>query len=146
MLKPRKSCSRVSAVYIYTNELLAKCNSNKSKQITKKMLELFPKRSNNQFENHPKHNSEKTMTNIIQRAPRGTEKGIKGRPKAPQGSPRRRRDRLETRVVSTFFARPPQGVPTNFTSPTAAPNNLPKVSQMVNQIQKDITRPHLHNT
>ena len=102
------------------------------------MFKLFPKRLTNLFKIIPKHDSEKQR--II---------SSKGRPEAPrreskvaqrcrnwQGSPRRRWNRLETRIVSAFFAHPPQGVPTTFPSPPAAPKSLPKVSQMVNTNNK----------
>ena len=137
MLKPRKSCSRVCAVCIYTNQLVQICDSKESKTNTQVILKLFSKRMNKSFINHPKYVSKKkTKMNIIQRASRATEQGMKYRPKALQGSRRRRQDRLETHIVSSFFAHPLQGVPTTFLIPPAAPKSLPKVSQTANRISK----------
>ena len=109
------------------------------------ILELFPKRSNNQFKNNSKHDSEKQW-----------KISSKGRPEAPESNQRSPKGTARVRKAPPgsswnsdcfrFFADPSQGIPTTFPSPPAAPKSLPKVSQMVNIISKSTTRPHLHNT
>ena len=60
-------------------------------KITKMMLELFPKRSNNSFKNHPKHDSEKQWKISSKgRHRKGNQRSPKGAamvPKAPPGPP-----------------------------------------------------------
>ena len=55
--KPPNSCSRVGAVYIYTNQPASTRHSNKSKQILKIVLKMITQWFKNLFKKHQPHES-----------------------------------------------------------------------------------------
>ena len=116
------------------------------KYIKNMMLKLFPKRSNNPFENYPKHDSEKQLkisSKGSPEAPKRESKVAQRRRKAPKAPPGPPRNSDCDFLVSLTRPRRPHDLP----KPARGSQKLlPKIFQTVNEISKSITRPHLHNT